>query len=96
MIQITSKNGGALFSCYTDFVPKNITIKISDEAALWARRKAAEENTSVSRLVGEMLERHMRLTDEYRRAFDHWKSSDGLAELGASARMSREETHERS
>jgi hypothetical protein len=41
---------------YTVFVPKNITIGISDEAPLWARRKAAEENTSVSRLVGEMLE----------------------------------------
>jgi hypothetical protein len=76
-------------------VPKNVTIKISDQAALWARRKAAEENTSVSRLVGEMLERQMRLTDDYWRAFDHWKSNRPLASVGAAERMSRAEVHER-
>jgi hypothetical protein len=76
-------------------VPRNITIKISDEAALWARRKAAEENTSVSRLVGEMLERQMRLTDEYWRAFEHWKSNRPVAALSATERLSREEIHER-
>ena len=76
-------------------MPKNITIKISEEAALWARRKAAEENTSVSRLVGDMLERQMRLTDEYWRAYEHWKSMRHKAAAGATERMSREETHER-
>lgn len=86
----------ALFPCYTDFVPKNITIKLSDETALWARRKAAEEDTSVSRLVGEMIEREMRLSDDYRRAFDHWKSHRPMATAGAAQRMSREEVHERS
>ena len=74
---------------------RNITIKISGEAILWARRKAADENTSVSRLVGDMLERQMRLTDEYWRAFDRWKSDRPLAAAGASERMSREEVHER-
>lgn len=88
-------DGLARFSCYTFCVPKNITIKISDEAALWARRKAAEENTSVSRLVGEMLERQMRLTDEYWRAFERWQSHHPVAAKSASERMSREETHER-
>jgi hypothetical protein len=76
-------------------VPKNITIKISEEAAHWARRKAAEENTSVSRLVGEMLERQMRLTDEYWRAYHHWKSNKPLADTGAAERLSREEVYER-
>jgi hypothetical protein len=76
-------------------VPKNVTIKISDQAALWARQKAAEENTSVSRLVGEMLERQMRLTDDYWRAFEHWKSNRPLAAVGAAERMSRTEVHER-
>jgi len=55
-------------------VQKTITIKISAEAAHWARRKAAEENTSVSKLVGRMLEREMRLTDEYWKAYQEWKS----------------------
>ena len=85
----------ALFSCYTDFVPKNVTIKLSDETALWARRKAAEENTSVSRLVSQMLEREMRLSDAYWRAFEHWKIHRPTAAIGAAQRLSRDEAHER-
>ena len=76
-------------------MPKNITIKISDEAALWARRRAGEENTSVSKLVGQMLERQMRLSDEYWRAFEEWKSNRPKAEISAKERMNREEAHER-
>ena len=74
---------------------RNVTIRISDEAAVWARRKAAEENTSVSRLLGEMIERQMRLTDDYWRAFEHWKSNRPLAASGAAGRMTREQAHER-
>jgi len=85
----------ALFSCYTAFVSRNVTIRISDDAALWARRQAAEKNTSVSRLVGEMLERQLRLSDEYWRAFDHWKSNRPLAGVGAAERLSRQDVHER-
>jgi hypothetical protein len=76
-------------------VPKNVTIKLSDETALWARRKAAEENTSVSRLVSQMLEREMRLSDAYWRAFEHWKSQRPVAALGAAHRASRDQVHER-
>lgn len=76
-------------------MPRNITIKISEEAARWARRKAAEENTSVSRLVGEMLERQMRLTDEYWQAFERWKGNRPMARASAHERMDREEAHER-
>jgi hypothetical protein len=76
-------------------VPKNITIKLADETALWARRKAAEENTSVSRLVSDMIEREMRLSDEYWRAFERWKSRTPAAARGGAGRMSREEVHER-
>ncbi len=74
---------------------KNVTIRLSDKAALWARRKAADENTSVSRFVGDLLERQMRLSDEYWRAFEHWKSSQPRAEASAAGRLSREEVHER-
>jgi hypothetical protein len=76
-------------------VAKNVTIKISDQAALWVRRRAADANTSVSRLVGDMLERQMRLTDDYWQAFEHWNSKSALAGAGAAKRMSREEVHER-
>ena len=85
----------ALFSRYTKTVSRNVTIRISDEAILWVRRQAAEQNSSVSRLVGEMLERQMRLTDEYWLAFDHWKSNRPLAAAGAAERLSREDVHER-
>jgi hypothetical protein len=76
-------------------VSRNVTIRISDEALLWARRQAAEKNTSVSRLVGEMLERQLHLSDEYWRAFDHWKSNRPLAAVGAAERLSREDVHAR-
>lgn len=74
---------------------KNITIKVSEEAALWARRKAAEENTSVSRLVGEMLERQMKQTDAYWAAFERFKTIRPSAQHSASLRMTREETNAR-
>jgi hypothetical protein len=76
-------------------VARNVTIRISDEAILWARRQAAEKNSSVSRLVGEMLERQMRLSDDYWRAFEHWKSNHLLAAAGAAERLGREGVHER-
>jgi hypothetical protein len=34
---------------------KNVTITLDEEVARWARIKAAEQDTSVSRLVGDML-----------------------------------------
>ncbi|MGH9416325.1 MAG: hypothetical protein ACRD01_06820 [Terriglobales bacterium] len=79
---------------------RNITIRISEEAAKWARRKAAEEDTSVSRLVGAMLERQMVQSEESRQGFESWKerTRQYLSQPGnvdASQRWSREETHER-
>lgn len=75
---------------------KNVTITLSLEVAAWARRKAAEENTSVSKLVGRILENQMRLSDEYWRAYEDWKQIQPPAEgLPASGRMSREEAHDR-
>ena len=94
-ILLSSRGQFARSSCYTEYVARNVTIRISDETALWARRKAAEENTSLSRLVGEMLERQMRLSDEYWRAFDRWKSNRPLAARSAAERADRERVHER-
>jgi len=85
--------GALLF--YTNCVAQSLTITISDEAVVWVRRKAVEENTSVSRLVGEMLEREMRLSGEYRRAYEHWKSTHPLAAAGAAERLNRADVHER-
>jgi hypothetical protein len=76
-------------------VQKNITIRISTEAAHWARRKAAEENTSVSQLVGRMLEQQMRQSDSYLEAYERFKTYRPSARVSASKRMTREESHER-
>ena len=42
-----------------------------------------------------MLELQMRLSDEYWRAFEHWKSNRPLGVVGAAERLSREDIHER-
>ena len=81
--------------CYTNLVLKNITITVSEEVARWARRKAAEENISVSKLVGGMLESQMRTGDEYWRAYDRWKKIGGIKGINAAGRLSREQAHER-
>lgn len=54
-------------SWYTDFV-RNVTITLDDETARWARIEAAKRDTSVSRLVGELLRRHMLVANDYERA----------------------------
>ena len=41
------------------FVMRNVTITLDEEVARWARIMAAEQNTSVSRLVGELLREKM-------------------------------------
>jgi hypothetical protein len=47
---------------------KNVTVTMEDSVADWARMEAARRNTSVSRLVGEMLAEKMRHDDAYERA----------------------------
>ncbi len=72
---------------------KNVTITLSDEAVRWARKKAAEENTSVSRLVGRMLENQMRMTDEYWKAFERVKRIKPVSGFDASKRLRREQLY---
>jgi hypothetical protein len=76
-------------------VQKNITIKISAEAALWARMKAAEKNTSVSRFVGGMLEAQMRESASYQAAYERFKAYRPTSRASAKGRLSREQTHAR-
>ncbi len=47
---------------------KNVTITMEDQVADWARMEAARRNTSVSRLIGEMLAEKMRRSGAYDRA----------------------------
>ena len=78
-----------MVSCYTRFMLKNVTVTLPEEVALWARMKAAEENTSVSRLLGGILEKQMRSSDEYWEAYQKWKQLQPV-DLDAENRLSRE------
>ncbi len=51
---------------------KNVTITVEDATLEWVRIEAAKRNTSVSRLVGEMLTDKMQHDDAYARAMREW------------------------
>ena len=55
---------------------KNVTITVDDAALEWTRIEAAKRNTSVSRLVGEMLLEKMQREDAYARAEREWLADD--------------------
>jgi hypothetical protein len=46
-------------------VMKNVTITLEEEVARWARIRAAELDTSMSRLVGEVLKEQMEAEKGY-------------------------------
>ncbi len=73
---------------------KNVTITLAEEVALWARITAARQNTSVSRLVGKILEKQMHQSDDYQEAYRQWQALTPLP-IDAAARLSRDEAHER-
>lgn len=47
---------------------KNVTIRLEDDVAQWARVWAAENNKSVSKLLGETLKEKMLSEGRYQRA----------------------------
>ncbi len=53
---------------------KNVTITVEDATLEWVRIEAAKRNTSVSRLVGEMLTDKMQFDDAYTRAQRDWEA----------------------
>jgi len=53
---------------------KNVTITLEEEVARWARIRAAERNTSLSKLVGELLRQHMKEEQAYDAAMKRYLS----------------------
>lgn len=47
---------------------RNMTITLTEDVARWARIKAAAQDTSVSQLVGDMLEEAMQRESSYEAA----------------------------
>jgi predicted CopG family antitoxin len=75
---------------------KNITITLDAETADWVRVKAAEQNKSVSRFIGELLQQQMKDRIEYQRAMERYLSKPAfqLGEPGESL-PKREELYDR-
>ena len=74
---------------------KNVTVSLEERVADPARIEAARLNTSVSRLVGEMLAEKTRHDDAYGRAMNEWVSRDRGWKSNGAPYPSREKTHDR-
>jgi len=75
---------------------KNVTITLDEKVAAWARIRAAERETSVSRLVGDMLKERMLEEESYQASMQHYLSqSPRLIKEPGAKYPSREELHER-
>jgi hypothetical protein len=74
---------------------KNVTVSLDTDVARWARLEAARRDTSVSRLLGELLKQRMLEEDGYETAMRRslarkpFLKSDGRY-------LTREEAHDRS
>jgi hypothetical protein len=74
---------------------RNVTITLEEEVARWARIRAAEEDSSVSRLVGELLRQLMRQHERFDRARREFQRL-GSSIISDSPYPRREDLHERS
>ncbi|EHR73256.1 hypothetical protein BurJ1DRAFT_4467 [Burkholderiales bacterium JOSHI_001] len=74
---------------------KNVTVTMEDSVADWARMEAARRNTSVSKLVGEMLAEKMRADDAYDRAMRDWLVRERTWKSDGSAYPARESLYDR-
>jgi hypothetical protein len=75
---------------------KNVTITLDEKTAAWARIYAAKHNTSVSRIVGEMLQQKMHDSREYDEAMRRFlaKAPVRLKRLGKGY-PARDDLHDR-
>lgn len=83
------------YSCATMKKQRNVTITLDENVARWARLEAARRDTSVSRLLADMLKAQMREKSAYEAAMH--RALARKAFLRTEGRyLSREEAHERS
>jgi hypothetical protein len=76
---------------------KNITVTLDPETARWARLEAAKRDTSVSRLLGEILRREMEGGEAYDRAMERFLAQSPAAHRRDGRRLpTRDELHDRS
>lgn len=75
---------------------KNVTVTLDPETARWARIEAAQQDTSVSRLLGDILQREMEGQASYQQAMGRYLGqAPGLHRKNREPLPSRESLHER-
>ncbi len=74
---------------------KNITIKLEDDVAHWSKVWAAEHNTSVSRILGDLLKRMKKEKTGYAQAMHQFLSVKPQPLKSSGTYPSRDDLHER-
>ena len=74
---------------------KNVTITVDEEVAQWARVWAAKHNTSVSRILGDILKEKMRQEEGYEAAMRQFLSRKPYVLKKTRRYPKREELHDR-
>jgi len=72
---------------------RNVTVTLEEEVARWARVEAARQDTSVSRLLGELLKERMSAQGSYERAMRRALRRKPFLRSGRY--LTREEAHDR-
>ena len=74
---------------------RNVTVTLEEEVARWARMEAARKETSVSRLLGQVLKERMIESDDYERAMRRALARKPFLKTDGQY-LSRQEAHDRS
>lgn len=74
--------------------PRRITISLPEDVTRWAHLEAARQHTSVSRLLGRILQERMREQGEYERAMRRALARKPFLKAAGSC-QSREKIHDR-
>lgn len=74
---------------------RNVTVTLEEEVARWVRIRAAEHGKSVSRFLGEMLQKQMLEDRSYEEAMNRFLSRKPSRISESGRYPSREELHDR-
>ncbi|TAM45907.1 MAG: CopG family transcriptional regulator [Gammaproteobacteria bacterium] len=74
---------------------KNVTITLDEKVAQWVRIWAAKHHSSVSRLVGELLEQRMREERGYETAMKQFLAARPVPLKSGGRYPARDELHDR-
>ncbi len=74
---------------------KNVTIKLEDDVAHWSRVWAAEHDTSVSRILGDLLKQMKKEKTGYSKSMQQFVSVEAQPLKDSGGYPQRDDLHER-